>query len=136
GDLRKIKIEVDSLNKIIQQKDEKLGKTLRELGRVMVAFSGGVDSEVVLKRAQEELGDNVLAVVVKSELFRESEFQAAVQLAKDLAVRVLQTEIKQPEDEKILANTPDSWYYSIKLLYGHLNQLAKELDYPYVLDGM
>ncbi|HLT56121.1 MAG TPA: ATP-dependent sacrificial sulfur transferase LarE [Bacillota bacterium] len=124
------------MNKIIQQKNEKLGKTLRELGRVMVAFSGGVDSAVVLKRAQQELGDNVLAVVVKSELFRESEFQAAVQLAKDLGVKVLETEIKELEDENIVANTPDSWYYSKKMLYGHLNQLAKELDYPYVLDGM
>ncbi|GFZ76801.1 PP-loop superfamily ATP-binding protein [Compostibacillus humi] len=124
------------MNKIIQQKNEKLGKTLRELGRVMVAFSGGVDSAVVLKRAQQELGDNVLAVVVKSELFRESEFQAAVQLAKDLGVKVLETEIKELEDENIVANTPDSWYYSKKLLYRHLNQLAKELDYPYVLDGM
>lgn len=124
------------MNKIIQQKNEKLGKTLRELGRVMVAFSGGVDSAVVLKRAQQELGDDVLAVVVKSELFRESEFQAAVQLAKDLGVKVLETEIKELEDENIVANTPDSWYYSKKLLYRHLNQLAKELDYPYVLDGM
>lgn len=124
------------MNKIIQQKNEKLGKTLRELGRVMVAFSGGVDSAVVLKRAQQELGDNVLAVVVKSELFRESEFQAAVQLAKDLGVKFLETEIKELEDENIVANTPDSWYYSKKLLYRHLNQLAKELDYPYVLDGM
>ncbi len=124
------------MDKIIQQKNEKLGKTLRELGRVMVAFSGGVDSAVVLKRAQQELGDNVLAVVVKSELFRESEFQAAVQLAKDLGVKVLETEIKELEDENIVANTPDSWYYSKKLLYRHLNQLAKELDYPYVLDGM
>lgn len=124
------------MNKIIQQKNEKLGKTLRELGRVMVAFSGGVDSAVVLKRAQQELGDDVLAVVVKSELFRESEFQAAVQLAKDLGVKFLETEIKELEDENIVANTPDSWYYSKKLLYRHLNQLAKELDYPYVLDGM
>lgn len=124
------------MDKIIQQKNEKLGKTLRELGRVMVAFSGGVDSAVVLKRAQQELGDDVLAVVVKSELFRESEFQAAVQLAKDLGVKVLETEIKELEDENIVANTPDSWYYSKKLLYRHLNQLAKELDYPYVLDGM
>lgn len=49
---------------------------------------------------------------------------------------VHETEIKELEEEEIAANTPDSWYYSKKLLYSHLNQLAKKLNYDYVLDGM
>lgn len=120
----------------LQEKNEQLGKILRDMGRVMVAFSGGVDSAVVLKRAQEELGDDVLAVVVNSELFRDSEFEAAVKLAKDLGVRVHMTEIKELEQPEIVANNPDSWYFSKKLLYTHLNKLAEEMGYPYVLDGM
>ncbi|RLL46939.1 ATP-dependent sacrificial sulfur transferase LarE [Oceanobacillus piezotolerans] len=120
----------------LQEKNRRLGETLKQMGRVMVAFSGGVDSAVVLKRAQQELGDNVLAVVVNSELFRDSEFDAAVQLAEDMGVNVYKTEIKELEDANIVANNPDSWYYSKKLLYTHLNKLAKELNYDYVLDGM
>ena len=38
--------------------------------------------------------------------------------------------------QTIAANTPDSWYHSKKMLYAHLNDLAQELGYPYVLDGM
>lgn len=124
------------VNQTLHEKNQNLGLLLKEMGRVMIAFSGGVDSAVLLKRAQEELGDQVLAVVVASELFRQQEFDAAVKFAEELGVDVYKTEIKELEQPAIVANNPDSWYHSKKLLYTHLNQLAKELNYPYVLDGM
>lgn len=118
-------------------KNNHLGTIIKKMGRVLVAFSGGVDSSVVLKRAQEELGnDNVLAVVVNSELFRDTEFEAAVSLAEEMGVPVYQTEIKELDHPHIVANQPDSWYYSKKLLYSHLNDLKEKLNYNYVLDGM
>src|SRR5690606_7836367 len=124
------------MNDLLTQKNRKLGNILKNMGRGMVAFSGGVDSALVLKRAQVELGDQVVAVVVHSELFRKEEFAGAVDLAKKMGVDVLQTEIKELNNPYIVANDPDSWYYSKKMLYSHLKHLASEMQYPYVLDGM
>lgn len=119
----------------IQEKDRKLGTILRGMGRVMVAFSGGVDSTFVLKRAQQELGDQVLAVTAASETFPSREFDAAVQLAEEIGVRLYQTEVKEFENARFVANNPDRCYHCKTGLYSHLQTIAAELGYPYILDG-
>lgn len=125
------------LTKLILDKNQQLGEILMNMNKVLVAFSGGVDSSLVLKRARDILGkENVLAVVVDSELFREEEFIHAVELAEAMDVNVLKTNIHELDDERIVANSPESWYFSKKLLYNHLNEKASELGYDHVLDGM
>lgn len=104
---------------------------------VVIAFSGGVDSSLLLKKAIDVLGvNNVKPVVVKSELFRNEEFELALKLGQSLGVEVLETEMSELQDANIVKNTPESWYYSKRLMYSQLENIKNKLGFNYVLDGM
>ncbi|MBF0812609.1 ATP-dependent sacrificial sulfur transferase LarE [Staphylococcus sp. KG4-3] len=118
-------------------KEQKLENILKDMNKVVIAFSGGVDSSLVLKKAIDVLGNaNVKAVIVKSELFRHEEFNQAIQLANQLNAPIIEAEIEELKDPHIIENTPDSWYYSKRLLYSKLEELRKKYSFNYVLDGM
>lgn len=110
---------------------------LKDLQRVTVAFSGGIDSTLVLKMALDVLGrDNVTAVVANSELFMDEEFDKAMSLAEELGAKVQGTTLDYLSDDHIKNNTPDSWYYAKKMFYSRLNDIAANNGSAAVLDGM
>lgn len=107
---------------------------LKQLGNVVVAFSGGIDSTLVLKMALDVLGrDHVMAVIANSELFTNEEFDKAVSLAKELGANVQTTTLDYLANKHIKQNLPDSWYYAKKMFYDRLNEIAAGAA---VLDGM
>ncbi len=121
----------------LSDKQVVLNDTLKNMDKVLVAFSGGIDSTLVLKSALDVLGkDNVLAVVANSALFTDEEFDKAMALAKELGANVMGTELDYLADEHIANNTPETWYYSKKMFYSRMNEIAAEKGIKHVLDGM
>ena len=117
------------------QRYETLLSILRELRSAVVAFSGGVDSSLLLHAAKEALGDRVLAVTAVSPTYPGSELEEAVSLAKAWGVRHRLVESDELKIPGFSENPPDRCYHCKKELFGILSAIARDEGYAAVCDG-
>jgi uncharacterized protein len=123
------------MNKTLQDKIEVLESELQTMGSLLVAFSGGVDSSVLLAMAAKTLGENVLAVTAVSETYLSEELAVARELAEHLSVRLQVIETEELTIPGFSENPPDRCYYCKHELFGKLTGLAKEQGLAFVADG-
>ena len=120
----------------LKQKHNSLKQILEELGKIVVAYSGGVDSTYLLKAAVDTLGsENVLACIGVSASLAQSQYDRAIESAKIIGVKVLETQVDEVEDNNYAANKADRCFHCKSHLYGLLVDIAKEKGYNCVVCG-
>lgn len=116
-------------------RETSLREIVRSLRSVVVAFSGGVDSAVVLAIAVQELGDRALGVTGISPSVARGEAEAAAALARALGARHTTVATAEFEDERYRSNPVNRCYYCKDELYGKLVAIARERGFAKVVDG-
>ena len=112
-----------------------LEAVLKPLGRVCVAFSGGVDSSVVLAVAARVLGaGRVLAFTAVSETYRDDELAAARAFTASLGVRHLTWQTRELDDQRFVANTRERCYYCKSTLLEAMERAAAEAGVEALID--
>jgi len=118
------------------EKMRKLKEILKNMGSVVIAFSGGVDSSFLLKVARDTLPkENILAVTAVSETYTSSELKQAKRFSKKLGTRHKIIFRDELNDRNFTKNPVDRCYYCKKELFVKLDKIAKKNGFNYILDA-
>jgi uncharacterized protein len=124
-----------ALSPDLQAKYDRMRDLLREMGEVVVGYSGGVDSTVVMKVAHDVLGPKAIAVTGDSEAFPQGEVDAALKVAEEMGVEVVRTRTHELSNIHFRVNNPDRCYHCKTELFSELRQVADERGIRWIADG-
>ena len=119
----------------METKLAQLKSLLKGLGSVLVAYSGGVDSALLIDVAHEVLGDRALAVTAFSPVRPASETAQAESLVRQMGIHHILIETNELNDPSFVANDPQRCYYCKRGLLNQSKRIAAEEGLSWVVDG-
>lgn len=119
----------------LQKKYERLRSILLSLDRVVIGYSGGVDSTLLLKVAVDCLGEGAIAVIGKSETYPSREYEEAVRIALDMGARYEVVATEETDNLKFSENPPDRCYFCKVELFSKLQSIAEARNIRWIADG-
>ena len=121
---------------MLQEKYQQLQTIFREMDRTLIAYSGGVDSALIAKVAQDILGDRALAITAISPSLLPEELVEAEEQAESMGIAHEIVETQEMENPNYTSNPINRCYFCKSELHDTLKPLALERGYPYVVDGV
>jgi uncharacterized protein len=119
-----------------EEKYKSLQQILRSLGKVVVAYSGGVDSTFLLKAAVDTLGtDNVLACIATGPSLPKDQYEQAMRIANEMGIQIETVKSDEMTDTKFTQNAADRCFHCKSHLFKILLDIAKEKDFNTVIYG-
>ena len=126
-----LSVEEESLT----EKKEYLIDILRDAGAILVAYSGGADSTLLLALAHETLGPKVVAATAISEIFPARNRKGASEFTRERGIEHVVFESEIASLSSFLSNSPDRCYHCKKHLFQKLIQLAEERSIKHIAHG-
>jgi len=125
-------IQLDSFN---ATRLDDARRIMRGLGSVLVAYSGGVDSTLLLRLAMDELGDRAVGVLASSPAYPESEQSEARALAKAMNARLVEVTTNEVELDAYARNNPDRCFHCKEELFDTLEPVREKLGLEHLAYG-
>lgn len=120
----------------IKKKLDILQKQILNLKKTVIAFSGGVDSTLLLKIVKDTLpSDNIIAVTSFSVLHPEFELDQTERITSEFGIKHIKIKPDLMNDKNITANTPDRCYYCKKKLFTEILKVANDNNIKYIMEG-